>query len=65
MHDQIIPGLYTTLINLSPTAYRKMTSQKNKRERHLSYYHYSSPPPSGGLQATDGGNLDDKDSEAR
>jgi hypothetical protein len=62
MHDQIISRLYTTLINLSPTAYKKRTKQR-ERERHLSYYHYS-PAPSGGLRATNGGTLNDRDSEA-
>jgi hypothetical protein len=27
MHDQIVSGLYTTLINLSPTAYRERTKK--------------------------------------
>jgi hypothetical protein len=65
IHDQIIPGLYTKLINLSPTTYEKMSKQKNKRERCLSYHHYSSSASSGRLQATDEGTLDDRDFEAR
>jgi hypothetical protein len=32
---------------------------------HLSYYHYSSPALSGGLRATDGGTLNDKDFNAQ
>jgi hypothetical protein len=32
IHSQIIFGLYSTLINLSPTAYKERTKQKN-RER--------------------------------
>jgi hypothetical protein len=63
MHDQITSRLFTTLTNLSPTAYRKRTKQKKKR--HLSYHHYSSPAPSGGIRAIDGGTLDDRDSEAQ
>jgi hypothetical protein len=31
MHGQIISGLYTTLINLSPAAYREWT--KKRREK--------------------------------
>jgi hypothetical protein len=61
MHDQIISGLYTTLINLSPTTYRKRT----KKERCLSCYHYSSMALSGELRATNRGTLDDRDFEAR
>jgi hypothetical protein len=33
MHGPIASGLYTTLINLSPTAYREKTKKKKKRER--------------------------------
>jgi hypothetical protein len=63
MYDQIISESYTTLINLSPTPYRK--GQNMKKERCLSYHHYSSPVPSGGLRATDEGTLYERDSEAR
>jgi hypothetical protein len=64
MHDQIIFGSYTTLINLSLMAYKETTKQK-KRERGSSYYHYSSPTLLGGPRATDRGALGDRDSEAR
>jgi hypothetical protein len=47
---------------LSPTDYRKRTKQK--KERHLSYYHYSSLAPLGRLRATDEGTLDKRDSNA-
>jgi hypothetical protein len=63
MHDQIIYGLYTTLINLNPTTYSKRTKQKI-RDRRLSYHHNSSSVSSGRLRATDGWTLDDNDSEA-
>jgi hypothetical protein len=54
MHGQIHFGLYTTLINLNPAAYKERAKQKKKRERkerkrQPSYHHYSSPVPSGGL----------------
>jgi hypothetical protein len=32
LHDQIVFGLYTTLINLSPVAYRERTKQKKKKK---------------------------------
>jgi hypothetical protein len=60
-HDQIISGFCKTLINWSPIAY-KIRAEK---QRWLTYYHYSSPVPSGGIQAGDGGTLDDRDSEAQ
>jgi hypothetical protein len=33
MHGPIASGLYTTLINLSPTAYREKTKKEKKREK--------------------------------
>jgi hypothetical protein len=31
MHIQIVYGLYTTLINLSPAAYRERTKKEEKK----------------------------------
>jgi hypothetical protein len=62
MHDQIISGLYTTLINFESHGLQK--KDKTKKERHLSYYHYSSPAPLGRLRAIDEGILDKRDSNA-
>jgi hypothetical protein len=63
VHDQIISEFHTTLMNLGPMTYRKRIEQK--RERLTSSHHYSSPAPSGGLRATHGCTLDDRDSDAR
>jgi hypothetical protein len=69
IHDQIISGLYTTLINLSPTAYKERKKEERERERERerrsSYSHYSSLALLGGTRATDGGTLDDNDIEAQ
>jgi hypothetical protein len=65
IHDQIISRLYTTLINLSSMAYKERTKQKRERERRSSYCHYSSSTLLAGLRATDGGTLDNRDSESQ
>jgi hypothetical protein len=33
MHEQIVSGLYTTLVNLSPVAYRERRKQKNRKNK--------------------------------
>jgi hypothetical protein len=33
MHGQIVSGLYTTLTNLSPIAYRERTKQKIEKNK--------------------------------
>jgi hypothetical protein len=66
MHGPIASGLYTTLLNLSPMAYREKTKkEKKERKRRSSYYHYSSLALSGGPRGTDGGTPDVRDSEAQ
>jgi hypothetical protein len=66
MHGQIVLRLFMILFNSNPTAHRERTKQKRdkKRKKCSSYNHYSSPTLSGGLQAADGGTLDDRDSGA-
>jgi hypothetical protein len=68
LNQTILRLFYNTHLSESrgPQEKKEQNKYKKKKEnRRSGYHHYSSLAPSGGLQAADGGTLDDRDSEAQ